>query len=274
MSNPLATALPWDLVSSAYAAEIVPVFEAYARDALRLAATPPGAEIVDVACGPGTLAMFAAQAGHPVAAIDFSPQMIEKLEARKRERGATGVTARVGDGQALPYPDGAFGAGFSMFGLMFFPDRAQGFRELRRVLAPGARAVVSSWQRLESNPVLAAMFSALREVMSKLLGPNAPKPGGQEMPMTEADQCRAEMSAAFADVEVHAITHAQRYASAHDIWLGIERTMAPMVLMRKSLGEERWAQVARAANDAIVAAVGDRPPIIEMPAWLTVGVAR
>jgi len=44
----------------------------------------------------------------------------------------TGVTAQVADGQALPFADGEFEAAFSMFGLMFFPDRAKGFAELRR----------------------------------------------------------------------------------------------------------------------------------------------
>jgi ubiquinone/menaquinone biosynthesis C-methylase UbiE len=274
MSNPMATPLPWDLVSSAYAAEIVPSFEAYARDALRLAAVPAGQPIVDVACGPGTLAFLAARLGHPVEALDFSPAMIERLEARKAAGGGASVTARVGDGQVLPFADGAFAGAFSMFGLMFFPDRAQGFRELRRVLRPGARAVVSSWQRLENNPILSAMFNALREEMGRVLGPNAPKPGAQEMPLVDQDSCRAEMAEAFADVEVHSIAHTQTYESPAGIWNGIERTMAPIVLMRKNLGEERWAPLSAAAKSAIVAAVGDGPPSTTLPAWLTVGTAR
>ncbi|CAN5789880.1 methyltransferase domain-containing protein [soil metagenome] len=273
MSNPMATPLPWDLVSSAYAEEIVPVFEDYARDALRLAQTPAGAPVVDVACGPGTLGMLAAQAGHPVEALDFSPQMIEKLDARKRRLGIKTLNARLGDGQKLPYADATFGGGFSMFGLMFFPDRAQGYRELRRVLKPGARAVVSSWQRLEDNPMLSARFGALREAMGKALGPNAPKPGAQEMPLVTEQQCKDEMAEAFGDVEVVAISHSQTATSAEDIWFSIERTMAPLVLMRKTVGEERWAPLSNAARDAVVAAVGNGPPVMTLPAWLTVGVA-
>ncbi len=270
----MATPLPWDLVSSAYAEELVPVFEDYARDALRLARTPAGAPLVDVACGPGTLGLLASQAGHPVEAIDFSPQMIEKLEARKRRLGVKTLNAKVGDGQKLPYADASFGAAFSMFGLMFFPDRAQGYRELRRVLKPGARAVVSSWQRLESNPLLSSMFGALREEMGKALGPAAPKPGSQEMPLVEEEQCRSEMAAAFSEVEVHAISHSQTATSAEDIWFSIERTMAPLVLMRKNVGEARWAPLSKAARDAVVAAVGNGPPVMTLPAWLTVGVVR
>ncbi len=270
----MATAVPWDLVSSAYAEEVVPMFEAYALDALRLAAPPKGAPIVDVACGPGTLSFLAAKQGHPVEAIDFSPQMIEKLDHRKRAQGVTALNAQVGDGQQLPYADATFGAAFSMFGLMFFPDRAKGRSELRRVLVPGARAVVSSWHRLESNPVLAAMFSVLRETMNKLLGQNAPQPGAQEMPLVTEDLCHAEMSEVFADVEVHSITHQFRYKSVQDIWPSIERTMAPLVMMRKGIGEEKWAPLSKTVNAALVQAIGDKPPVMDMPAWLTVGTAR
>lgn len=275
MSNPSPVTLPqtWDLVAGAYAEEIVPVFEQYARDAVRLAAPAPGSRVVDVACGPGTLSFVAAAHGHPVDALDFSPQMIERLEAKKRATGAQ-ITAVVGDGQALPYADATFGAAFSMFGLMFFPDRAAGFRELRRVLVPGARAVVSSWTRLEDNPVLAAMFGALRETMGRLFGANAPKPGSGEMPLVTADLCRAEMSAVFADVEVHAITHAQTAASLDDMWPGIVRTMAPIALMKKSLPPDKWAEISAAAEAAIRKELGDKPPVMPLPAWVTVGVAR
>ena len=270
--SPLATPMPWDLVAPAYAEEIVPVFEQFAADALRLAAPARGSRIVDVACGPGTLAFLAAKAGHPVDALDFSPQMIEQLGAKKRATGDTLVTPQVGDGQALPYADATFGAGFSMFGLMFFPDRAAGFRELRRVLVPGARAVVSSWKRMEDNPVLAAMFGALRETLAKVLGPNAPKPGSAEMPLVTEDLCRTEMSAYFSDVEVHPITHAQKLASADEAWPSISRTMAPIVLMKKNLPPPAWAEVSAAADAAIKKAIGHGPPVFELPAWLTVGL--
>lgn len=275
MSNPspLTTPLPWDLVSAAYAAEVVPMFEPYAADALRLAASPSGSRIVDVACGPGTLAFLAAQRGHAVDAIDFSPAMVASFGARKAALGADNVTVRVGDGQALPFPDGAYAAGFSMFGLIFFPDRAKGFAELRRVLAPGARAVVSSWPRLEDNPVIAAMFAAVREALGALVQ-GAPPAGAAEMPLSTADAARAEMSASFADVEVHRITHTQRYATPSAVWSSIARTMAPIVLLRRTLGEDKWSVLAEAASSAVVRAIGDRPAELEMPAWLTVGVAR
>jgi ubiquinone/menaquinone biosynthesis C-methylase UbiE len=262
--SPLATPLPWDLVSSSYDAEVVPVFETYARRALELVDAPAGARVVDVACGPGTLASLAAQAGFQVDALDFSPRMVALLEG-KIARGLAGVTVRIGDGQALPYGDGVFAAGFSMFGLMFFPDRAAGFRELRRVLVPGARAVVSSWHPLTAVPAFMAMFGAVREVM--------PPSAGAEFPLTTADSCRAEMSAAFAGVEVHTVKHTATYPTTRELWQSVSRTMAPIVLLRERLGADGWREVEPRIVDTIVRELGDGAVEVTTPAWLTVGTA-
>jgi 2-polyprenyl-3-methyl-5-hydroxy-6-metoxy-1,4-benzoquinol methylase len=72
----LATPMPWNLVASAYEAEVLPTFRHFAEEALRLAAPAAGSRVADVACGPGTLALIAARAGFTVDAIDFSPEMI------------------------------------------------------------------------------------------------------------------------------------------------------------------------------------------------------
>lgn len=269
--SPLATPMPWDMIASAYEAEVLPQFEPFAREALRLAAPPPGARVADVACGPGTLALHAARAGLAVDAVDFSTEMVDRLERRLRSEGIQRVTARVGDGHALPLPDGAYSGAFSMFGLMFFADRARGFAELRRILAPGARAVVSSWQPLETIPALAAMFGALQKALSATLGQGG-GPEQREMPLTTPDACRAEMGGSFANVEVHPVSTVVDYPSVDALWASMERSMAPIVLMRGGLGE-RWAPAAAAARTAMAGVLGNGPAKLTMNAWLTVGVA-
>ncbi|MBA3541920.1 MAG: class I SAM-dependent methyltransferase [Deltaproteobacteria bacterium] len=271
--SPLASPLPWDLVSTAYEAEVTPVFEGYARHALQLAAPANGTRLVDVACGPGTLAVLAAQAGHPVDAIDFAPRMIERLDARIAELGLDSITSRVGDGQQLPYEAGQFAAGFSMFGLLFFPDRARGFAELARVLVPGARAVVSSWQPLDEVPVMSGIFGALRELLAGVFGQSG-MPATSESPLTTRDACRAEMGVAFDQVEVHPVSHVMRYASPDAMWESIARTLAPIVLLRTRLGVEKWKPLDDGLRAATHRAVGDGPPEFAMHAWLSVGTAR
>src|SRR5699024_11098930 len=98
--------------------------------------------VLDVACGPGTLTLLAAAAGATVTALDFSSPMIAQLRTRAAALDlASAVEVHEGGGQRLPFASAVFDAAFSMFGLMFFPDRHAGLRELARVLKPGCPAL-------------------------------------------------------------------------------------------------------------------------------------
>ncbi len=265
--GPLASPMPWDLVADAYDAKVRPLFEAYALHALARAAPAQGARVADVACGPGTLALLAYDAGHDVDALDFSPAMIERLVNASRARAAEGrLRAVVGDGQALPWPDASFEAAFSMFGLMFFPDRARGYAELRRVLAPGGRAVVASWASLGDVPFLASIFAALAEAEPSLAGPSG------RPPLTTADAHVAEMSAAgFGAIEVDVVRHATPPETPRGFWAEFQETSAPIVLMRRRVGEARWAPIADHVADRLAARWGDAPLTVEFPALVGIG---
>lgn len=262
--SPLATPIAWELVSADYAKEIAPQFEKYAGDAMRLAAVQKGSRVVDVACGPGTLAVLAARAGASVDALDFSEKMIAILKTRaSSERLA--IDARVGDGQSLPYPDASYDAAFSMFGLMFFPDRARGFAELRRVLRDGGRAVVASWTSLDRVPLLAEVFAALREAM-----PGLPAQG--IAPLSTTDDARAEMTAGgFRDVAVHEVTHAMEAPSIGEFWASTTRTLAPLVLLKSKLGDAAWAPIAAGIEKRLRVVAGEGSVHVEMTALLAVG---
>ncbi|MFZ5864090.1 MAG: class I SAM-dependent methyltransferase [Nitrospirota bacterium] len=266
LPSPLATPQPWSLVADAYTAELLSQFELFARDALRLAELPRSPRIVDVATGPGTLALIAAQDhGAQVSAIDFSPVMIEHLQRRAKQVRLASIDVRVGDGQALPFADDAYDGAFSMFGLMFFPDRAAGFRELRRVLRPGRRAVVGSWAPLDG--AFALVMDGIRAML-----PDLPFGDGKG-PLSDPEEFRAEMTAAgFRDATVHTVTHPFSIPSLTEFWGVVQRTTAPVVLLRRKLGEERWADVGRGVFDRLRSALGDGPVTVSGVARLGVGV--
>jgi SAM-dependent methyltransferase len=258
----------WDLVAAAYAAEVVPMFETFAAEALTRAELDPGVPVVDVACGPGTLARLAARAGHPVEAIDFSPKMIALVDAL----GEGAIHARVGDGEALPYESGAFGGGFSMFGLFMFADRAKGFTELRRVLRPNAKAVVTSWPGLDDAPVLSAMLGAMRDAMERK-GLHIPGPPPGPPALTTRDELYREMSEAFREVEISTVTHTALFPSVAELAASLGRTFAPVVSLRDAFGAARFAPVDAAMADAIARTIGDAQPKLVMPALFGVGKA-
>lgn len=265
--SPLASPMPWDMVSAAYAAEIVPMFERFARDALKFANVTGGQHIVDVATGPGTLAFQAAKLGARVSAIDFSPEMIKQLHGRAAREGVEGVDARIGDGMELPYEERSFDAGFSMFGLMFFPDRDRGFRELARVVRKGSRVVVSSWTPFERVPLIHEVFAALRAEM-----PGLPF-GNNKAPLGTIDEFRAEMTAAgFSNVEVHEVAHDLEAPSIDEYWAVTARTTAPLVMLKSKLGDEAWTKVANGILERLRAKVPDGPQRATLVANLGVGI--
>lgn len=264
--SPLAEPLPWNLVSSGYAAELVPFFERFAFEAARLAEVRAGSRVLDVATGPGTFAFVAAREGAQVTAIDFADEMIAQLRTRAAREDVGTIDARVGDGMALAEPDGSFDAAVSMFGLIFFPDRARGLGELRRVVRPGGRAVVASWAPFDRIPLMADLFAALRAELPGL-------PFGQgKAPLGTADEIRDEMTAAgFRDVEVHEHSHAIEAPSLAELWASVQRTNAPFVLLRRRLGDEAFAKVGEGVYDRLRATYGEGPQRAPMIALLGVG---
>jgi SAM-dependent methyltransferase len=266
--SPFSTPMPWDLLASAYEEEVLPSFRFFVEEALRRAAPPVGARLADIACGPGTLALLAAERGFEVDALDFSPEMVALLERAVRERGITRIRPRLGDGQALPYPDRGHDGAFSLFGLMFFPDRARGFSELRRILRPGARAVVSSWQPMEQSPTLVTLFAAMQQALPSGAAPPSPPP-----PLGTADACRAEMERAFGEVEVHPVSTRVSFPSAAALWASMERSMPPLVLTRHQLGEQVWAPISVRVRDTLAGSLGTGAVTLDLHAWLSVGRA-
>ncbi|WP_437673992.1 class I SAM-dependent methyltransferase [Sorangium sp. So ce131] len=263
-ASPLSIPVAWDKVVDDYTAELVPFFERFAAEALRLAGVGAGARVLDVAAGPGTLSLLAAREAR-VSAVDFAPAMVERLRERAARAGLA-VDARVGDGMALPFEDGSFDAAFSMFGLIFFPDRGRGFRELFRMLRPGGRAVVGSWVPMERMPVLAELSSFLRAEL-----PDLPF-GDGKAPLGDAGEFRAEMEAAgFRDVSVREVELAQESPSTEELWRSMCRSNAVIVLLRGKLGEERWGELGAAILDRLRTRFGDGPQRMSMIANLGVG---
>lgn len=263
MSNLSPQQLPstWDSVAESYTANIAPVFERYADDALKIVS--PGKRVLDVATGPGTLALIAAARGHEVTAIDFAPSMLERLEAEARRRHCA-LKVSVGDGTALPLPDAAFDDAFSMFGLIFFPDRVKGFSELKRVVRPGGQVLISSWAPFERIPFFAAFYEALMNMF--------PMPGGAPKPVlsTPEDCLREFREAGFIDVQVHERAHAFEAVSFDAYWSWFPAACAPLSAMGKNLGD-KYPAVLDELKKRIKSQLGAGPLRVEMPALLTCG---
>lgn len=103
-----------------------------------------GSRVLDVACGSGTAALAAARRFCEVTGVDYVPALLERGRERARAEGLH-VDFRVGDAEALPFPDGDFDVVLSTYGVMFAPDQAQAAAELLRVCRSGGRIGLSNW---------------------------------------------------------------------------------------------------------------------------------
>ncbi len=111
---------------------------------VQFAGVHKGAEVLDVGCGTGVVALTAARLGAKVTGVDLTPELIE----RARENSALSKLEAVwyqGDAEALPLPDAQFDYVLSQFGHMFAPRPEVVLREMLRVLKPGGTLAFSTW---------------------------------------------------------------------------------------------------------------------------------
>jgi SAM-dependent methyltransferase len=112
--------------------------------ALELAAPAAGERVVDLGCGRGGDLVRAAALVGPtgrVTGVDATGEMVRA--ARQRTAALPTVEVLAGDLAAVPLPAGSADVVISNCAINHAPDKAAVFREVRRVLAPGGRAVVS-----------------------------------------------------------------------------------------------------------------------------------
>lgn len=95
----------------------------------------PGDRVVDVACGTGLSLAEARRAVGPrglAVGVDFTEAMLRRARGRRV----------LGDGLALPFPDGAFDAAISAFALRDVADQDAFVGEMARVTMPGGRVAL------------------------------------------------------------------------------------------------------------------------------------
>ena len=128
------------------------IFESYADDlALRVADLNPQS-ILETAAGTGVLtrALTARLPAHAhIVATDLNQPMLDRAASRQLDDSR--IAWRKADALRLPFDDNLFDVVTCQFGVMFFPDKIQGYREARRVLKSGGRFLFNVWDQISKN---------------------------------------------------------------------------------------------------------------------------
>lgn len=113
--------------------------------------------VIDVCCGPGTLAHEIIQRRAQAVGIDFSSQAL--LIARQNVPDAEFYE---GDAASLPFKDDEFDAAVSGYGLMHVPNPSKVLQEMHRVVRPDASISVSVWEAPAPHNAFGVFFGALK----------------------------------------------------------------------------------------------------------------
>jgi sterol 24-C-methyltransferase len=119
--------------------------------ALRLGLTP-GLQVLDVGCGVGgPMRNIARFSGCAITGINNNAYQVGRAERMNREAGL-GQQCHVvhGDFMAIPLPAAAMDAAYSVEATVHAPSWTGVFREIRRVLKPGARFALYDWCMTEA----------------------------------------------------------------------------------------------------------------------------
>jgi ubiquinone/menaquinone biosynthesis C-methylase UbiE len=210
----------WQLAGNAaelYEDVLVPaVFKPWGADLVELADLRHGERVLDVACGTGVVARLAAQqvgTTGEVTGLDLNAGMLLVARSLPAPPRAP-VTWVEGSALAMPLPDASFDVVLCQQGFQFFPDQRAGLHEMKRVLVPGGRVLLSVWEG--PTPYDVAMSAAVErhagpEAATSLRGSrNCPDPASVRHLMEDAG---------FRDAQIRARTLTRRLPRIADFVL-------------------------------------------------------
>ena len=115
----------------------------------------PGAAILEVAPGPGYLAIELARRGYTVTALDISMSFVKIARENAAAAGVT-VDVRHGNASAMPLTDDAFDAVVCVAAFKNFTDPLGAINEMHRVLRPGGEAAIFDLRKDASRQAIDA----------------------------------------------------------------------------------------------------------------------
>ena len=98
--------------------------------------------------------------------------------------------------------------------------------------------------------------------------------GGGKPPMTDPDDIVREMTAAgFSSVAVKTVAHELTSPSFDAFWELMQRTNAPLVLIRHRMGEQRWSELAPGLRERVRGRLPSGPLLIGRGAYFGMATA-
>jgi ubiquinone/menaquinone biosynthesis C-methylase UbiE len=109
-----------------------------------------GKRLLEIGCGMGYDSLEFLKRGVRVTAIDLTENAVLMTKRHFEAEGVTAEDVRIGNALALDFPDAAFDGAWANGVLHHTGDTQRAIDEIRRVLKPGGRAIISHFYRRPS----------------------------------------------------------------------------------------------------------------------------
>jgi ubiquinone/menaquinone biosynthesis C-methylase UbiE len=146
----------WESIAGRFAERWSPITSLAVDALLDAAHVGQGSRVLDVGTGAGDAAAHAVRRGAEATGVDVATAMVEI--AARRHPEATFVQASATE---LPFADGFFDAVVANNVIQHIGEPERAVVEFRRVLAPGGRVGLTSWDAAERSPFFEAVLGAV-----------------------------------------------------------------------------------------------------------------
>lgn len=193
----------------------------------------PGAQLLDVGCGAGQLALIAARAGARVTGCDIAANWLAQARRSAAAEGLT-IVFEEGDAEALPYDNATFDAVVSLIAAMFAPRPEMVAAELTRVCRPGGVIAMANWT---GSGFVGQMFKTIAKHIA---------PSGMPSPVLWGDEAtvRERLGSRAASLECSRHLYELSYPfSPEDVVEFFRANYGPMTRAFTSIGAEAQQQL-------------------------------
>jgi len=224
----------WERVAARYGELLSPITSQAVEPLLDAAGVRAGLRVLDVGTGPGEAAAAAAARGSDATGIDIAAAMVELASRHHPE--ATFVQGSATD---LPFPDESFDAAVGNIVILHVGEPERAAQELARVLVPGGRVALSTWDVPERSPLFGALVGAVEDAQ---VSPPSDVPHGPSFFQFGEDDAFRELivGAGFVDVRIESVTFDFSLRSADELMTVVaEATVRMGALLRAGDDSQR-----------------------------------
>ena len=221
-------------------------------------------KVLELACGTGQVTERLAKHLNQEVEIIATDLSLDMMDIAKHKVTAPNLTWQQADMCAIPFRDELFDVVICQFGVMFAPDKAKAFQEMRRVLKTGGRLIFNTWGLIGNNKVFDIFNQTLVNLMNFDLG--AAEQGPFAMQDEQATH-RMLTSAGFKNIQTESVSKMGESSTAAQAAKGFfqgSQLAANLKEKNPALGEK----IQAVATQEFVKQLGDQPLLSPLQAWV------